>query len=569
MMSDTLSLHQKGRSFIFNGGYHDRFIPKDNGFQWSKGKNYWHTTDPSKALRVAEHEDVEVSSTLIESIRVLLEQQVESINLSRASDVEHDVDIPKPIGKKYYPFQKAGIQFALSRPATLIGDEMGIGKTIQAIGVINADTTIKSALVICPASLRLNWKRELLSWLVRPLNVGIAEGKSWPEGCDIVVINYDILAKNMDMINRKKWGLIIVDEAHYIKNPKSNRSKLVVQITNKIPRKIFLTGTPVPNKPVEGWPIFNALAPDVFSSFWKYAQNYCDAHQGKWGWDMSGASNLDELQRELRGSIMVRRLKKDVLTELPAKTRQVILLPVNGLRSVIAAEQAALREFKKKLIAAKKSVKKLKPEGPLYKDAVETLKGLRTFHISTMSIIRKKTAVAKIPYVIEHVKAALEEQSKIVVMAHHHDVVDGLAKGLAEFGVVKFTGRDSMTQKDKAVSDFQTGSARVFIGSIQAAGVGLTLTAASMALFAELDWVPGNISQAEDRLHRIGQENGVLIQHIVIDESIDANMAQRLVEKQAVLDAMLDDNNDAKWKRSKLQNVSLAEELYNEIIGKE
>ena len=230
------------------------------------------------------------------------------VEASRATDAA--IDIPSPDGLDYLPFQRAGISYALGRDATLFGDEMGLGKTIQAIGVMNALTEIKRVLVVCPASLRINWKNELNAWLTRPMEIGIAISNDLPD-TDILVINFDILSRHVDALTSRHYDLLIVDEAHYIKNEKTKRYKAVKAVADSIKRKMFLTGTPIPNRPKEGFAIFNLLAPSLFPKCFPYALRYCAASKHRFGWDLDGASNLDELQSKLRESFMIRRLKKE------------------------------------------------------------------------------------------------------------------------------------------------------------------------------------------------------------------------------------------------------------------
>ena len=525
--------------YVFHGTFEERGIPKAAGFRWNPQTKVWWTDDPKKALRLIGTADMspEVKTSLDSAVEAI----AETASLSRAVDA--DMDIPAPEGQEYFGFQKAGIKFATSRANTLFGDEMGVGKTIQAIGVMNAMPEIKRVLIVCPASLRINWRTELNAWLTRPMEIGIAISNDLPD-TDILVINFDILSRHVDALTSRHYDLLIVDEAHYVKNEKTKRYKAVKAIADSIKRKMFLTGTPIPNRPREGFAIFNLLAPSVFPKFFPYAMRYCAATKNRFGWDMDGASNLDELQNKLRESFMIRRLKKDVLTELPDKLRQIIALPENGLASVIKSENAKIKEWEAALEAAQSRLDALdgQEDTPEYADAVRALNSAVQAAFAEMSKLRHDTALAKAPYVAEHVKGLLEEVDKIVVMAHHHDVVDILMDALADYNPVRLTGRDSISNKDAAVQAFQNDpKTRVFVGSILAAGVGLTLTAASTVVFAEMDWVPGNMSQAEDRLHRIGQKDSVLVQHVVVDGSLDARMAQILVEKQAVLDAALDD----------------------------
>ncbi|MGH7248103.1 MAG: helicase-related protein, partial [Pseudomonadota bacterium] len=311
----------------------------------------------------------------------------------------------------------------------------------------------------------------------------------------------------------------------------------------KARRRLGLTGTPIPNRPIEGWPIFHYLAPAEFPSFFGYARRYCAAAQGRYGWDFSGSSNLGELQNKLRASIMVRRLKKDVLTELPAKRRAVIELAANGASSAIANERAAWDRKEETMLALRAALElsKASENAADYAAAVAALKEAAQAAFTELAKLRHDIAVAKVPYVIEHLRNVIEDGSKVVVFAHHHDVIEALATEFGAEATTVYGEVTSMATRQANVDRFQSDPVcKVFIGGIQAAGVGLTLTAASHVVFAELDWVPGNMTQAEDRLHRIGQREMVLVEHLVLEGSLDARMAHILVEKQTVLDQALD-----------------------------
>jgi SNF2 family DNA or RNA helicase len=242
---------------------------------------------------------------------------------------------------------------------------------------------------------------------------------------------------------------------------------------------------------------------------------------------------------------MVRRLKADVLTELPPKRRQIVPLSAKAYKTVLKAETKAQSDIDADIEALElaRDLAEAVGDKAAYDEAVQNLHARHSIAFNEMSMVRHESALAKAPAVADHVDVLLESVDKLIVMAHHHDVVDLLVERLDEYGVVSLTGRDNQASRQDAVDRFQSDpETRVFVGSIQAAGVGLTLTAASLVVFAELDWVPGNMSQAEDRVHRIGQTDSVLIQHVVIDGSIDATMAHTLVGKQAVIDAALDDD---------------------------
>ena len=427
-----------------------------------------------------------------------------TVEASRATDAT--IDIPSPDGLEYLPFQRAGIAYALGRDATLIADEMGLGKTIQAIGVINA-TRPETVLIVCPASLKLNWRNELQRWLVDERRIDIVNGggQVFPADPDVVVINYDVLAKHADALHGRTWGIVVLDESHYCKNPKTKRTKAALAISAE--RKLVLTGTPIPNRPVEIQPIAGYLAPSRFGHFFKFAKRYCNAHQTRHGWDFLGASNLPELQEQLRSSIMVRRLKADVLNELPPKRRQVIVLDGADYTEELRVQELAEAESQ--------------TTSPRIK-------------FDELSGERHLMARAKVPAILDHLKNI---DHPVVVFAHHKDVITALA---SELDCVTLTGDNTSEERQAAVESFQRGDVDVFIGSLGAAGVGITLTRASHVIFAELDWVPGNLSQAEDRCHRIGQHDSVLVQHLVVDQSIDARQVELVVQKQGALDASLD-----------------------------
>lgn len=422
----------------------------------------------------------------------------------------------------------------------LIADEMGLGKTIQAIGVSNAIESIRRILIICPASLKLNWAREWKKWDIKGLSVQIINGQAaqFFTG-DVIIINFELLQYHAEELRQKEWDLMIVDECHYLKTQKAdrtlevfggikrNKDKTIKKRYTAIPaaRRVLMTGTPIVNRPKELWPLIQALDPDGLGSDWfRYATRYCQGRpivingerRGFW-W--AGAANLDELQEIMRSRFMVRRLKKDVLKDLPAKRRQVIVLEPNARLATLVAREKKDYEF----------YARVSDTGPLFTPAFEQI-----------SELRKKVAVGKVPFVVEYIKEVLDETEKVVVFAHHHEVIDRLASAFDSSGVV-LDGRTSSDVRQANIDRFQTDpSCRIFIGSIQAAGVGITLTAASTVIFAELDWVPGNISQAEDRCHRIGQKEQVLVQHLVLENSLDEQMIETLIKKQEVIDKALD-----------------------------
>lgn len=512
---------------------------KSAGFRWDTEAKRWFTNVPAVAMKFREQAD----PVAVEKLEIV----AETIAKSWSSKTEDGVEIPAPEGKSYFPYQHAGIAFACNRESTFIGDEMGLGKTIQAIGVINA-TNPKTVLIVCPATLKLNWQKELTRWLVSPYRITVLNSKdAFPEAPQIVIMNYDIAQKFENYLRAIKWDVLIFDEAHYLKNPKAQRTQALLGSGKKNPgvaavRKIVMTGTPITNRPIEIYPLASYLWPGVFNNYFHFAKRYCAAYNDGWGWDISGASNLDELQDLLRSSGMIRRLKADVLTELPPKTRQVVVLPSDSIGALIKKEAAQIKQHEgeiKRLKAAVRAAKAQKDESA-YREAVGRLKGAHNIAFTEMAAIRKELAIAKIPFAIEYIQNIIDEGEKVVVMAHHREVVDQLQ---AEFGLaaVKLYGGMPEAEKSANVDRFQADpSCKVFIGSIRAAGVGITLTASQKMLFAELDWTPANMLQAEDRIHRIGQTGNALIQQLVFDGSLDAKMADTLIRKMEIIEQALD-----------------------------
>ena len=465
---------------------------------------------------------------------------------SRATDAQ--IDIPVPPGCELMGFQKAGVAYAMGRKSVLIADEMGLGKTVQGISVLNV-TKARRALVICPASLRLNWRKELDKWLVETRRIDVVTSQTgFPVEPEIVVVNFDILKRFREELRRQTWDVLIIDESHYLKNDKAQRTAEVFGKKAKgespalspIPatKRVLLSGTPILNRPIEMFSLLHYLDPARWRSKHSFATRYCDAKHNGYGWDYSGSSNLEELQTILRETVMVRRLKKDVLTDLPAKRRQIIVIPANGASSAVSAENAAIVRHEAALAKAKAEVMLALAGGGNYKAAVTQLRAVTQAAFDELAKLRHDTALAKVPYIVEHLQNVT---GKVIVMAHHYDVVDRLVTDLGPDLCVKLDGRDTLEDRQTSVDRFQNDEkVQFFIGTIKAAGVGITLTRSSHVVFAELDWVPGNMSQAEDRAHRIGQTDSVLIQHLVLDGSLDARMAHILVAKQDIIDRALD-----------------------------
>jgi len=521
--------------FYCISSYEERFTPKEAGFRWNVKEKRWETTNSQVAEKLKEF----FNGSALESLNLI--QTAEKTTIEDSMKSSSDFQVPAPEGLAYLPYQRAGIEYMAGRPNCLLCDEMGLGKTIQGLGYINLfRADLDRILVVCPASLKYNWQSEAEKWIIDPYQIDIISNPDQLKTEGIKIINYDILSKFKDDLNLNAWDLIIFDEAHKMKSAKAIRSKIGLAIPGK--RKIFMTGTPILNRPKEIYTMLKSVDPDMFGNWFKFVMRYCDGKQTKYGIDDSGASNLEELQFIIRSRYYVRRLKSEVLKELPEKRRSVVILPVETkeLKKELAEENSCFNHELITKIKAEIEISKLSDDDSAYKAAVEKLRSEINASFTMLAKLRYQTAIKKVPMMVEYVNELLESTDKVVIFAHHHDVINSLQEEFAD-QAVKLTGEMNLEDRNKSVNRFQNDdSVKVFIGSIQAAGVGLTLTKASNVIFGELDWTPGNMIQAEDRCHRIGQKNAVNIYHLVLDGSIDIKISKQLIKKQEIIERALD-----------------------------
>ncbi len=501
----------KAANFNFSGRKNEKGI-------W-EGKKMWYTNDIDKAAKLSDYAIGDCKKKLTER-QVML-----TTSLADSKKAATDEVFPHPEGIDYFPFQKAGISYIVKRPpeikGVLLTDDMGLGKTIQGIGVYNTVPEIKTCLIICPATLKLNWKREFEKWAVKPVKVGVADSKICPlpeHGYNIVITNYESVGKTNAKLSSIQWDLLIIDEAHYLKNMKTVRYQSIFATNSEkykpiqSKKLILATGTPIVNCPAELWPLVSAVDPEKWNqkTYWYYMRRYCNVSNNGYGMNYKGAGTddkLNELQDILRQRCMIRRLKKDVLTELPPKIRQVVEIEWDENDDAVVMAIGNEREFNRHKsgsddaieLAVKAELAKASDSDDEYKNAIEAIGERVKIAFEEMAKVRHDTAVAKIPYCIEYIETLLESGQKIIIMAHHHDVIHAFAKKWP-LESVSIYGETKLDDRQKAVDRFQTDeNCKLAICSIKAAGVGITLTAASTVVFVELDWVPGNITQAEDR----------------------------------------------------------------------
>lgn len=445
-----------------------------------------------------------------------MDERTETIAIPPSSDALEEA--ARRLAEAYpglYRHQRSGIAFLLSRRRAILADDMGLGKTRQAIIAMREAAPSGPFLVICPAGVKLTWRREIAAIEPDGAVAVITTGNDWQAGARWTVVNYDLLGKVEDALLTTPWAGIVVDEAHYIKND-SQRTSRVLRLLGVgsgrqpvgDPEVVYLlTGTPMTNRPRDLFNLLKAVRHPLSKNFYSYAMRYCAAYDNGFGLDTRGASNLTELAQLISG-VLLRRTKDEAL-DLPPKTRtwQEIEITSPKARQL---EARAISFFEAHPATS----------GPTW-----------TQFLGLLNSARHALAEAKVPATIEAVRERLEAGEKVVVFTNYSVVVE---KVKDEFGAeaVTITGDTPAAARQAAADALQRDPAvRVLIGNLVAAGVGLTLTAATHVIFNDLDWVPANHWQAEDRIYRIGQTRPAFITYLVATETLDEFVAAVLEAK--------------------------------------
>jgi SWI/SNF-related matrix-associated actin-dependent regulator 1 of chromatin subfamily A len=482
-----------------------------------------------------------------------MDDHLKKLASSRATT--SDLIVPTPPGLSLMPYQRAAVAFHLAHKDSYNGDDMGTGKTPTSLGVVNClriSNPRLNTLVLCPRTLLFNWRNEAERWLMNVPGIGkpeiiIPTGGSFeiPRRDNLFVITtYEKCVGDTLLTDSLKrvWDVLIPDEAHALKNWEAQRTKAVLGqegLMQRSHRTIFLSGTPIENYPKEIWSIAAAICPAKFGDKNAFFKRYCGIHREGGRLVDTGATNLPELQQRLRASFMIRRLKSDVLKELPPKRRQLIVLGDSQVDWSQDPDFKRWHDLYEKDYEAKLAALEAAKTEEEYAKAVRALDAFTGVAFEDMSEMRHKTAVAKLPACIEYIDKILETNiEKLVIFAHHQDALAELA---AHYGdkAVSLHGQTTQKAREAAVKRFREGDARIFIGGLKAAGVGLNLYEASTVIFIEIDWNPAKLTQAEDRLCRHGQKKMVHVIHLVLAGTLDVNMVQRIMSKQNVVDKAL------------------------------
>jgi len=465
--------------------------------------------------------------------KVIDSQQNHAMWLPKAAIVQEEKKLNRVID--YSPYnvrppmehQKVAIEKLLANDKFILADDMGLGKTTSAvIGALESGA--KKVLIVCPASLKINWQREIANYSDR--RVLIVEGRKWGSTFDFYIINYDIIknyhttdksedSDDYKLLVNEKFDLAIVDEAHYISNTTANRTRLLNDVLEQIPKVWLLTGTPMTSRPINYFNLLKIVDSPLTLNWQSYVRRYCKGYQFSVGnrkvWNTSGASNLDEL-RERTKSYVLRRMKTDIL-DLPEK----IVTPVFvELTSRMYDEE--LEEFTR-ITNDKKND--------------ETI----SVTLNRLMKIRQLISYEKIPYTCELIDKCLEQGKKVIVLTNFTMTLDMLHDKYKKNSVT-LDGRMSKDKRQDSVDRFQNeDKIKVFIGNIKAAGVGITLTAAEVVIMNDLSFVPADHSQGEDRAYRYGQKNSVLVYYPVFENTIEKVIYNILQKKKNVIDQVMGD----------------------------
>lgn len=481
-----------------------------------------------------------------------------------------DDAIFKGLKKTLRPFQKEGIAYVLSRHnSALIADEMGLGKTVQAIGWAHVLKAERPFLIVCPASLKYNWAEEIQAWIPNP-TIYVLESKPqankpytqmfaqkylFHKGAAknvFVIINYNILPDSTEKVLNKKtkkkeaipipntgWWTFLkragfrcltFDEVQYLKNKKAARTQASLKVAKSIPNKIALSGTPITSRPVEFFNVLNMLSPYVFNNFMEFTKRFCDAKHNGFGWDFSGASNGKELHEMVSAAVMIRRLKSVVLPELPKKVRSVIPISISNASEYRKAHADVIGWMREKGM----------------EEAATNAE--RAQALTRIQALQKLAVQGKIDQCIQWISDFIESGEKLVVFATHKHIVTKLINKFGHYSAsnkgiaVEVVGDTPAKRRQEHVNIFQNDErCRLFVGNIEAAGVGLTLTRASNTCFLELDWAPGLHDQAEDRVHRFGQlADSVTAWYLIARGTIEDDISKLLDSKKEVVTSVLD-----------------------------
>lgn len=438
---------------------------------------------------------------------------------------EVTIDYEKYSHRPPLEHQKEAIEKLVGNNKFILADDMGLGKTTSTV-IAALEAGVKKVLIVCPASLKINWQREIQNYTDRPTFV--VEGKKW-EPADFTIINYDILKnfhepkepKTSDVLNAG-FDLVVVDEAHYIQNKQAQRTKIVNDICKKIGKVWLLTGTPMTSRPMNYFNLLDLVDSPVAYNWMAYVMRYCEGYQFRVGnrkvWNVTGASNLEELRDRTKPQVL-RRLKEEIL-DLPEK----IITPVY-LHLKSRDYEGLMGEYYN-----------------WYDNSTES--SSLTVQFSKLMKVRMVMAQEKVKHTIELAENIVEQGKKVIIFTNFTDTLNQIKDHFGK-SAVALDGSMSKVARQNSVDQFQENdNIKVFVGNLKAAGVGITLTAAEAAIMNDLSFVPSDHAQAEDRAYRYGQKSNVSIFYPLFDNTIEGIIYDILTKKKHIFETVMGDNED-------------------------
>jgi SWI/SNF-related matrix-associated actin-dependent regulator 1 of chromatin subfamily A len=445
------------------------------------------------------------------------DEAMEAIRLSRATSGDPIGECADVLGGELAPFQWAGVRYALDARRTFIADEQGLGKTVEALAALEADGAFP-AVVVCPASLKLNWQREACKWLPHR-DVVVIEGRSAvPPTGEITILNYEIVAAHRDALGRLKPRALVIDESHYVKNPQAKRTKAVRRLADCVAGdglRLALSGTPVLNH-----------ADELVSQLRVIGRLKDFGSGAQFERKFRGEMSEERLHWHLRRSCFVRRLKTEVLPQLPAKRQVVVPVALSNEREYRLAEENVIAWLRTQPLDLRELNAKIAAT-------------LRAERLAQLGTLQRLAARGKLGGALAWIGDFLESGEPLVVFARHVEIQEAV---LARFpDAAHLLGRDSTPSRDATVAAFQSPDGpQLLIAATRVAAQGITLTRASNVAFLELEWTPAMHDQAEDRCHRIGQHDAVTAWYLLAADTIDETMATLIQRKRGIVAAVTD-----------------------------
>jgi len=427
-------------------------------------------------------------------------EDVHDMNSQKAIEkVQNSLDLPI----KLFPYQEVGVSFIeLSKGRALLGDEMGLGKTAQSLAWLTLHPEKRPVIVICPASMKIPWSREIVKWTPRKRRD------------DLLDLNAEV---------------VILDECTYIKESKSQRTKATMAVAKEAPHVLALSGTPILNKPIEFYNVLHLIDPKTFKSQWRFGQQFCGASHDGYGWKFSGVTNSDTLHFMLQ-AIMIRREKREVLSELPDKRREFIYLGMSN---------AILRTHDHAENSLRDAVKDYRASG--LSSSVRSER--RMLAITALNHLRQVVGTAKGEQTLEIVKPTLEANQKAVIFGHYQVTLDTIEEDLKKsgYGYVRIDGNVTGIKRQDKIDIFQSDpKCQVMLASIMTMGMGVDLTEASNVFIVDRSWTPAVEEQGEDRLWRLGQKKDVTVWYLVAENTVDDKMTDLIERKRRIISQIVD-----------------------------